>query len=358
MSVKKYVSNWYSRHLNQPEAVALLLFLFVVITVLYLLGEILLPFLIALVVAYLLEWPVAYLERYKVPRSLSIGIVFTLFITLLVLTIVGVVPVLKHQLSSLLNSLPEMFAEGKKLLMSFQKDYPYLISESQYVDIVESLKGYGTASGTYLLSFSLASISNILTIIFYLVLVPILVFLLIKDKNALAQQAHYFMPEESSLIYKVFEEVHIGLGNYIRGKFLEAIIVSISTAMVLMYFHLPYNTLLSVLVGLSVFFPFVGTIVCTVPIALVGVFHLGLGAEFVKMILAYTIVQVIDGQIVVPIILAEALNMRTIFIILAIILFGGLFGFWGVVFAIPLAILIRAIINLWPSIKKTPYKDC
>ncbi len=354
MSVKKFVSNWYSRHLNQPEAVALLLFLWVMIIALYFLGSILLPLLMALVLAYLLEWPVASLERFKVPRLLSVIIVFSLFISLLVLTAVGLVPILKHQLSSLLNSLPEMFAEGKKLLMSFQKDYPYLISESQYIDIVDSIKNYGTTSGTYLLSFSLASISNILTIILYLVLVPILVFFLLKDKNVLAHQANMFMPEESTLIYKVFDEVHIGLGNYIRGKFLEAVIVSISTAIVLKYFNLPYNALLSVLVGISVFFPFVGTIVCTVPIALVGMFHLGLGSAFVQMMIAYTLVQVVDAQLLVPIILAEALNMRTIFIILSIILFGGLFGFWGVVFAIPLAILIRAIINLWPSMKRVP----
>ena len=350
MAVKKFVSNWYSRHLARPEAVALLLFLVLVMIFLYALGDILLPLLIAMVVAYLLEWPVAYLENYKVPRLCSVLIVFTLFVSLLVLTIVGVLPVLKHQLVSLLNALPDMLAEAKKLIRSIQSDY-HIISEDQYSEIMDNLKSYGTITGKYLLSFSIASITNILTVMLYLILVPILVFFLLKDKNLLIKQFTAFMPEESSLIYRVFGEVHVGLGNYIRGKFLEAVLVSGSTYAVLAYFGLPYKALLSVLNGVSVFFPFVGGVIATIPVAAVGVFYLGLGSQFIQLMGVYLLIQLIDAQIIVPVILAEALNMRTIFIILSLILFGGLFGFWGVVFAIPLAILIRAVINAWPSLR-------
>ncbi|MBP9721969.1 MAG: AI-2E family transporter [Gammaproteobacteria bacterium] len=349
MSVKGFFSKWYNRHLANPEAIALLLFMAVIGLILYSLGSILLPLIIALVMAYLLEWPVGWFTEYKIPRLLSVLIVFTVFIGMVVLIVVGVVPVLKQQLSSLLNSLPDMFTEGKKLLKAIQQEYPSIFNDNQLVEIVDSIKTFGTTAGRYILSFSIASISNILTIIVYLILVPILVFLLLKDKDILINQADYFMPEESSLIYKVMEEVHIGMGNYIRGKFLEAFIVGFFTYLVLVYYNLQYNALLSVLVGLSVFFPYVGAIISTVPIALVGLFQMGLGYYFIELMTVYTIIQIIDGYILVPVLLSDALRMNSIVIILSIILFGGLFGFWGVVFAIPIAILIKAIINLWPS---------
>jgi putative permease len=351
MTNKHYLTQWYTRHFANTEAVVFIIFVLVTSLILYSLGSILLPLLIALVLAYLLEWPVAYLVELKLPRFFAVIAVFMLFIGVIVLIVLGVVPVLKVQLGSLLNALPDMFSEGKKLLDTLQREYPNYISDNQLVEIIDTLKAYGTGAGKYILSFSLASLSNILTVIFYLILVPILVFLLLKDKKELIKQASFFMPEASTLTYKILNEVHAGLANYIRGKFLEAFIVGLATYIVLLYFKMQYSALLSVIVGISVFFPYVGAIIATAPIATVGLFQMGFGAQFIQLMIIYSIVQVLDGYVLVPVVLSEALNMSSIIIILSIILFGGLFGFWGVVFAIPLAILIKAIIHLWPSLK-------
>lgn len=351
MSVKHVLHKWYQRHLDKPEAVVFILFLLIIILILVALGDILLPLIIAIVLAYLLEWPVTWLRRCGINRTISVLVIFTIFISLMATVGILFIPVLKQQLAALIHNLPDMFAEGKKLLISLKNDYPNYITNDQVAGLVDYVKNFGQLVGQNLLSFSINSIGNILTVMFYLFLVPMLAFFLLKDKELFIKKASAHMPEESSLIYNVWNEVHIGLGNYIRGKFLEAFILTVVTYVLLISFGLQYAALLSVLVGLSIFFPYIGAIIVTIPIAIVGLFQMGLSSEFMWLMVAYLILQILDGNVLATIIFSEAINMHPIVIILAIMLFGGLFGFWGVFFAIPLAILVKAVINLWPSYK-------
>lgn len=349
MSVKGVLTKWYERHLGNPEAVVFIFFLAFICLILYFLGGILLPLLIAIVLAYLLEWPVAWLHKMHIPRVLGVIVIFSLFIGLVILISIVVIPVLKIQLSALINNLPDMFAEGQKLLVILQNEYPNYISHAQIDEIINYTKNAGTEIGKNILSFSLASISNILTVLFYLFLVPLFAFFLLKDKEQFLAQAKSFMPDESTLISDVWHEVHLGLGNYITGKFLEALILGVLTFLLVIYYQLQYSALLSVLVGLSVFLPYIGAIVATIPLALVGLFQMGVGSDFMQLMFIYLIIQIIDGNLLAPLIFSEAINIHPIIIIIAIMLFGGIFGFWGVFFAVPLAILIKAVLKLWPG---------
>lgn len=349
MSFKGVLTKWYHRHLDSPESIVFILFLTFVALILYFLGSILLPLLIAIVLAYLLEWPIGWLKNCHIPRIYAVSIIFTLFVTLVILISLWLIPMLKQQLTALIGNLPDMFAEGKKLLVMLKKEHPNFMTHDQINSIVDYVKNTGTELGKNMLSFSIASISNIMTVLFYLFLVPLFAFFLLKDKDKFIEQANTFMPEDSSLIRGVWKEVHLGLGNYISGKFLEALIVGVATFLVVLYYALPYSALLSVVVGLSVFFPYIGAIMATIPLALVGMFEMGIGPDFIQLMVVYLILQAIDGNILAPFIFSEAINIHPIIIILAIMLFGGLFGFWGIFFAVPLAILIKAVIKLWPS---------
>jgi putative permease len=98
--------------------------------------------------------------------------------------------------------------------------------------------------------------------------------------------------------------------------------------------------------------PYVGFIVTTIPVVLVGYFQWGgdggVTGQFAMMLYTYLMVQFIDGNILVPILFSEVVNLHPIAIIIAILFFGSIWGFWGVFFAIPLATLVNAIINAWP----------
>jgi putative permease len=112
---------------------------------------------------------------------------------------------------------------------------------------------------------------------------------------------------------------------------------------------LNYAALLALAVGLSVIIPYVGAILVTLPVVMVGFFQWGMGSEFFYLCAVYLIIQVLDGNVLVPLLFSEAVNLHPVAIILAILFFGGIWGLWGVFFAIPLATLIKAIINAWPT---------
>jgi putative permease len=103
-----------------------------------------------------------------------------------------------------------------------------------------------------------------------------------------------------------------------------------------------------VLTGLSVIVPYVGSIIVTIPVVLVAYFQWGLDSTFWWLISLYVIIHVLDGNILVPILFSEAVNLHPVAIIVAVLVFGGIWGFWGIFFAIPLATLVKALLNAWP----------
>ena len=102
------------------------------------------------------------------------------------------------------------------------------------------------------------------------------------------------------------------------------------------------------MVGLSVVIPYIGAAIVTLPVAMIAFFQWGWTNEFFYLMLAYGIIQALDGNVLVPLLFSEAVNLHPIAIIVAVLVFGGLWGFWGVFFAIPLATLIKAVMNAWP----------
>ncbi len=112
---------------------------------------------------------------------------------------------------------------------------------------------------------------------------------------------------------------------------------------------LNYAALLALLVGLSVIIPYIGAMLVTFPVLLVGFFQWGVGTEFYTLFAVYLVIQALDGNVLVPLLFSEAVNLHPVAIILAVLFFGGIWGTWGVFFAIPLATLIKAIISAWPT---------
>jgi putative permease len=156
-----------------------------------------------------------------------------------------------------------------------------------------------------------------------------------------------FLPEDRRLSVEVWHEVDEQIGNYVRGKFWEILIVWIGTYITFRILDLQFAMLLSFFVGLSVLVPYIGATVMAIPVALVAYFQWGWGSEFAYTVIAYILIQVLDGNVLVPFLFSEAVNLHPVAIIVAVLVFGGLLGFWGVFFAIPLATLVQAILNAW-----------
>ena len=196
---------------------------------------------------------------------------------------------------------------------------------------------------------SLAGLPGLLTLVIYLILIPILVFFLLKDRDEIINWFVRFLPSERPLLRRIWTEMDHQMANYVRGKVVEIIIVGGISYFCFAWLGLNYAALLGLLVGLSVIIPYIGAILVTIPVAAVGFIQWGLYESFYYLIAAYVVIQVLDGNVLVPLLFSEAVNLHPIAIILAVIFFGGIWGVPGVFFAIPLATLVKAVINAWPA---------
>ena len=340
-----FVSAWYKRYFTDPQAALLVVLLLVSTLTIYFMGKMLTPLIAAVIIAYLLEGPVTKLQP-RFSRLIAVIVVFCLFLLFMVFLVLFLLPILSRQASQFFQEVPNMINRGQDLMLRLPQEYPQIISESSIKDIIFSLSGELSAVGQTVLSFSFASIP---LIVIYLVLVPMMIFFFMKDKIMILEWMSRFLPADRQLVTHLWVEMDGQIGNYIRGKVYEIITVGVAAYIVFIFFGLNYASLLAIIVGLSVLIPYIGAATVTIPVALVGFFQWGLGSDFTWLMIAYFVLQFLDGNVLVPVLFSDAVNIHAVAIIAAILIFGGLWGFWGVFFAIPLATLVKALINVWPT---------
>jgi putative permease len=349
-----FLHTWYQRHFSDPQVALLAVLLLVGFTVIIFAGQILAPLLAAIVIAYLLDGAVDWAESLSIPRWLGATLVFILFVGLVLAIIVWLVPLLFKQASQFFSEVPTMANKGQQLLMQLPERYPTVITEDDVVSIISQIRSELAKVGQTVLSVSVASVINLITILVYMVLVPVLIFFLLKDKHKLIAWGSAFLPSDRRLALQVWQEMNAKIASYARGKLLEIIIIWVVSYVTFLVLGLNYALLLSFIVGISVIVPYVGAAVVTVPIAMIAYFQWGLTTDFGWVLLAYGIIQFLDGNVLVPLLFSEVVNLHPIAIIAAVLLFGGMWGIWGVFFAIPLATLVQAVINAWPRSEILP----
>ena len=344
----KVLRNWVHRYFSDEQAVVLAVILLLGFTAILTLGGMLAPVLAGLVLAFLMQGLVNLAERLRLSHTLAVWLVFTLFIGLLAVCLLVLLPLMWRQLSNLVNELPRMLGEWQTLLLVLPERYPLLLDEQQVLNAIEAARGELGKLGQWALTISLSSLPMLINIMIYLVLVPILVFFFLKDGSLIARWMSGYLPQERALMTRVWQEMHLQIANYIRGKVIEIFICAVVTYIAFAYLGLYYAALLALLVGLSVVVPYIGAVVVTVPVALIGLFQWGMSDQFIYLMVIYGIIQALDGNVLVPLLFSEAVSLHPVAIICAVLLFGGLWGFWGVFFAIPLATLCKAVLDAWP----------
>lgn len=291
----------------------------------------------------------AKLGRLGLSRLAAASIVLTIFMGISAMVFLIIVPIVWQQGMNLLFDLPSMVNSFNEYAKALPERYPALVDAGIIDMIADNLRGRLSALGESVVKYSVASLIGIITIAIYLVLVPLMVFFLLKDKTRMIRGLQRILPRDRLLVGQVWQEMNQQITNYIRGKVIEMVIVGICTYIAFAFLGLRYSLFLSVLVGISVLIPYIGAVVVTIPVVLVALFQWGIGPDFWTLLIAYLIVQGLDGNLLVPILFSEAVNLHPLVIILSVVVFGGLWGFWGVFFAIPLATLIKAVMHVWPE---------
>jgi putative permease len=347
----KVVQRFFQQRFSNPEAATLLIVIILGFLAILLVGKILAPILAGLVIAFLCEPLVLGLQNgLKMPRLLAVIVVFCLFVGIVVIGVLGLLPMLGKQLSQVTDSLPVMLKGLHSYVLSLPAQYPEYIHQNMVDDFISGTPidtAKYTEFGKVFFTYSVSSITTILSGMVYVFLVPLAVLFFLKDKEKILHWLRGYLPEKPGLLLSVGQSMKIQLGNYVRGKFIEIVIVAVGTYAIFWFFNLNYAILLATLVGISVIIPYVGMVLVTIPVIAVGLVQFGLSHEFFYMFLTYLIFQILDGNLLVPVLFSEAVNLHPIAIIAAVLFFGGIWGFWGLFFAIPLATLVKTLIVAW-----------
>tara|TARA_B100000795_G_scaffold267958_1_gene253883 strand:+ start:13494 stop:14606 length:1113 start_codon:yes stop_codon:yes gene_type:complete len=340
-SVKKVFVN--------EETIVFSLILVVALVALSLFGSVLSPFLVSIIVAYLLVGFQARLEGYGLKTSSALILTYLFFLVITTTLLVYLIPLIYQQLQALVIESPRLINELIGFIQTVPSNYPDLISSDQITSFFEGISAEVTGFTQNLVKSSITGITGTITFAMYLILFPVLVYFFLFDRKNIINSFMEIIPGERKMLSNVWSEMDNQLSNYVRGKTIEILIVAITSAIIFASLGLNYTALLSVLVGISVLIPYVGAFLVTIPVLVVGLIQFGLSADFYILTGLYLLLQALDGNLLVPLIFSDAVKLHPVIIILAVFIFGSMFGFWGVFLAIPIATFIKAIWNAWPS---------
>ena len=346
--MKDILKNWLEEYFGSEEAVLLTVMLIASTLVLVTLGGILGPLFASLVITFLLQGIVTTMQTIGASRMLAISVAYVVFILMMLSLVIGVAPLIGRQTSVLVGETPAMLAQLQHVLAGLPEKYADYITAEQFNLIWLHVSTEAGRFAEQLLTVSINSFPGLVALLVYLFLVPLLVFFMLKDQQLLIAMVLDLLPKERPVLNAIWAEMDVQFANYIRGKAIEILVVGGTSLVAFVLLDLKYAALLALLVGLSVLIPYIGASLVTIPVLLVGYAQWGFGSEFLWLFFVYGVIQFLDGNLLVPLLFSEVVNLHPVAIIAAVLLFGGLWGFWGFFFAIPLATLVKAIYNAWP----------
>ncbi len=348
----RIINRWIDRYFADEEAVLVAIMIVVSFAIVLSMGVVLAPMISAIIIAFLMQGVVLTLKSWGIRHIVAVSLSFLILAGSIVVGLLYILPALWHQVINLFTEAPRMLKDGQELLLLFPEKYPTLITEGQVRELIAALRAELAHAGQTILSISLAQLPIIVAILIYLILVPILVFFFLKDGQEMIAWFANVLPQERPVMQQIWREMNEQIANYVRGKVIEIVIVAGVTSLIFGFLGVNYALLLGIAVGFSVVIPYIGAAVVTLPVALIGFFQWGWTDDFLYLMIAYFVIQALDGNVLVPLLFSEAVKMHPVVIVLSVLVFGGLWGFWGVFFAIPLATFFKAIITAWPTASK------
>lgn len=327
-------------NIKYKEILSLILFFLTIIIIIK--SSFFLPIIISIIITYFLYNIQKLLTKINISTSISFLITYSLFLASFILILTIILPIIFKQLANLFDDLPIILQKIKILTYK----YPSIFSIEQTNILFSNITTYVQSIGKTLISASLISIAIIIKWTISIFIIPILVLFLLKDHKKILEWFNKIMPEKMRFWKNIWIEINKQIENYIRGKIIEIIIITIANYILFKIYKISYADLLSLMVGLSVIIPYIGAIMVSIPVVLISAVQLGISQEFLYITIIYTTIQLLDGNILVPLLFSEAVNLHPISIIISVIVFGSTLNIYGVFFAIPFAIVIKAIINI------------
>ena len=315
---------------------------------LYLLAPVLTPFVAAALLAYIGDPLADRLQRFKLPRTLAVVAVFLLTFTVLVLLVVLVGPLIRTQVSALLAALPGLLLQVEQVWLPSVTAW-LDIETGDNVGIGAFLANYSEMAGTWgakvLVSVGKSG-GALAAAVLSLFLVPILTFYLLRDWDTIMTHLGALVPSrQREIVFKLARDTDEVLGAFLRGQLLVMLALSVIYSLGLSLVGLKFAIAIGVVSGLVSFIPYLGF-----------VFGIGLAAltvalepnplwQMIGVVATFTIAQLLEGSILTPKLVGDRIGLHPVLIIFAIVAGGQLFGFFGILLALPAAAVLSVVVR-------------
>ncbi|MBN1822844.1 MAG: AI-2E family transporter [Endomicrobiales bacterium] len=314
---------------------------------LYLVRDILLPFVLSAFFTYLLSPLIFRIESFGLKKIISVVILYLCFFVVFAGILVYLVPKAINELAVLRNNAPRYFSETKGLLSDFQfkieDRYPF-VKEKQIFDTaskkVEELFESEVARipGYVLGIFSLFSI---------IVLIPVLTFFMLLGSAELFQKMMEAIPPryvETTL--SLFYEADSVLGRYIRGQMVETSFVGVLSIVGLLALGIDYAVLIGAAAGIANMIPYVGPFVGFILAAFVGLLEYKTAMIVIKVAVLFSVIQFLDNNLIQPIVIGRGVNLSPLTIVFSLLAGAQIFGILGMIIAVPVAGIIKTVLTI------------
>ncbi len=344
------INKLFNKLFSNEESLIFSLLILAFLLVLYFFGGLLTPFIISLIFAYLLIGLTKNLIKYGLTELVSLIISYVIFLLSGIGFLVWLIPLIFQQTQAFFIEVPVWLNNFRSFIENLVQSNQELVSSDQISSFFTEFIGRLSSISQGVLDASISGIQDTLVFSIYLIMIPVLVFFFLFDKERIVRGFLMLLPKKRAMLSEVWIEMDDQLSNYVWGKGVEILIVGFVAAVIFGIMGLNYTALLSIIVGVSVLIPYVGAFLATIPVVVVAFLQFGIGFDLYMIVGLYLLLQALDGYLLVPILFSDAVKLHPVVIMLAVFVFGGIFGFWGAFFSIPLATFIKAVWNSWPSI--------
>lgn len=323
------------------------------LVVLWYLGDVLLPFVLGGAIAYFLDPVADRLEAMGCSRALSTGIITIFAVLIFVIMALLVLPTLVEQSVQLFNVAPKLFDD---LQIFLTERFPQLVDgESSVRKTLASLGETIQERGGELLETALSSAASLLNVVLLFVIVPVVSVYLLLDWDKMIARIDELLPRDHApVIRKLAKDIDKTLASFIRGMGTVCLILGTYYAIALMVVGLQFGLVVGFIAGLVTFIPYVGALVGGVLAIGLGLFQFWGDWVSIGIIAAiFVLGQVIEGNLLTPKLVGNSVGLHPVWLLLALSVFGTLFGFVGMLVAVPVA----AALGVLTRFAVDQYKD-
>jgi predicted PurR-regulated permease PerM len=301
------------------------------------------PFLVSGVLFYLFRPIVRFLHHFKVPRGVSILLLYLLVIGAFVLLGFLIGPLLTSQFDALVNNFPTML-EAAKIRFAELNQNPWVNEYINWNDISNSVINYLKTSYT-MIGSNLAGFFGIVTdILLVFVTVPFILFYMLKEGEKAAPYMLRILPDrEREHGVLILSDLDNALSSFIKGQVLVCISVGLIVLVGYLIIGMPYALLLALIAMFTNVIPYIGPLLGLIPAIIVASIHSP--SMVIKVLIVVLIAQQLEGQFVTPRVLGKNLNIHPLTIILLLLVSGSLAGFFGLILAIPTYAVLKVIVS-------------